>query len=113
MKNDRPKLYTVHTAAPYEVVSEIVQGVAMHHGYMAILNETPDGSRIIAPSRPLGRARWLFTFFALASAPFALHYLTRHSTGQIAAIQGFGLGWICAALILTARRLGYRISRFH
>ncbi len=106
------KLYALYTSAPYEIARDTAIIIARQHGHVAELTELPDGVRMIAPLRPLGRARWLFTFVTLAAAPLALHYLTRNSNRPAAAIQGFGLGWICAALILAARRIGYRISSF-
>lgn len=109
----RTKLYALYTSAPFEIARDTTIAIAKQHGHVAELTELPDGVRMIAPRRPLGAARWAATFLILAAAPFALHYLTRNSNRPAAAIQGFGLGWICAALILSARRFGYRFISRH
>lgn len=92
------KLYTLHTNAPYAIVNRVATGVAMYTGRMAILNEHPTGAIVIVPRRVWTRRRWIAVVLTLAAAPFAFRYL------NVTALQGFGIGWITAVIVLLARR---------
>lgn len=97
--DDQQKLYALHTTAPYRVVSDIAVHVAMKHGHVATLTETPDGSIITLPlRRHWGAARWWGVFVTLISAPTLFHFV------PLTALQGFALGWIAGVLILLVGR---------
>lgn len=98
--NDEPKLYALHTTAPFDAVREITIRIAARTGHKAVLNETPDGAIVIVPRRVWGAGRWLAVTATLAAAPFAFHYLLPTAS----ALQGFGLGWIAAVIVVLGRR---------
>lgn len=56
---EKLKLYTLHTAAPFSAVREITIRIATRTGCKAMLNETPDGAIVIVPRRVWGAGRWL------------------------------------------------------
>lgn len=91
------RLYTVITAAPYEIVSQMASVIAVQ-GHLAVVTEEPDGAVVIVPRRFWGPARWWAVFVALTGAPFLFHWLP-----DLTALQGFGIGWMVAAIVLLRR----------
>jgi hypothetical protein len=123
--------YTLHTDAPYDVARNVAIDIAMKHGHAAYLSEAEvdesaavaaaaakriedfvdaqkDASRnfhkvlFIEPQQRVWTAtRWGFVLLALTASPFVFRYLP-HAT----ALQGYGIGWIAAAVVLLAGRGG-------
>jgi hypothetical protein len=92
-------LYILHTTAPYESVGQLATFIA-HAGYIAMIAEAPPDTLVIVQPRIWGPARWWAVFVALSGAPFLFHVWPA-ATG----LQGFGIGWIAAAIILLSRRV--------
>jgi hypothetical protein len=99
--HDTPKLYMVRTAAPYEVVHNAIADVALKNGYVVELAETPEGAMISVPRRAWTPVRWMTAIGVLAASPFVFRRLL---DSELTALQGFGIGWIVAAIVLLAGR---------
>jgi len=88
------KRYMLDTEAPFEIVRTVAIDIAMKHGHVAELSEAP-----VVVARPIWTPwRWRAVVLTLAAAPFALRYV------ELTSLQGFGLGWIAAAIVLLAGR---------
>lgn len=89
------KKYTLETSAPFEIVRQVAIGIAMQHGHVAELSEAP-------PELPKRRVwtpgRWWAVVLTLAIAPFVFDRI------HVSSLQGFGIGWIVAAIVLLSRR---------
>lgn len=92
------QFYTIHTTAPYEVVSHLSTYIALA-GHVAVVSEAPADAIVVMPSRHWGPLRWWCVIVALSGAPFLFHWLP-----ELTPLHGFGIGWIVAAIVLLARR---------
>jgi hypothetical protein len=101
VSSDQTKLYALYTTAPYHVARAIAIRIAMDEGHPAELNETPDEAVVaVPPRRPHWSPwRWWSVILVLVLSPFAFRLLP-----PLTALQGFGMGWIAAAIVLLARR---------
>lgn len=102
------KLYTVHTTATSEQMTECGVLLTEKTKRIAIINEMPTGFVVIAPPRQVWtQGRWFAAVGVLAAAPIAFR-LTEDFVAKLTPLQGFGIGWIAAAIVLL---LGRRSSR--
>jgi hypothetical protein len=98
--DDKMKLYTLYSTAPYNIVRDVAVLVASRFGHVTELSETPDGAIVVVPRRIWGAVRWRAVFVALTGSPLFFHYVWPTASN----LQGFGLGWILAGVIFLARR---------
>lgn len=102
------KLYTVHTTATSEQMTECGVLLTEKTKRIAIINEMPTGFVVVAPPRLVWtQGRWIAAIAVLAAAPFAFRFLQIGGI-DMSPLQGFGIGWIAAAIVLL---LGRRSSR--
>jgi hypothetical protein len=106
MNDQELKLYTLHTNAPLDDVRRYAVGLALRTGHRAQLSETPDGAIVVIPHRVWGAARWWAVVAVLSGAPFALRYVMPEAI----ALQGFGLGWMSAAIVLLTGRKTFELE---
>lgn len=101
-EHEKTKLYTLHTRATYEQVSDAMVELTMKTKQVVFLEEQPNGYAVLA-QRPVWTAgRWLAAIGVLAASPFVFRFW--HDATPT---QAFGIGWITAALVLLlARRPG-------
>lgn len=97
--SDEMKLYTLQTSAPYDVVRTVAIDIAMKHGHVAELSEAPAEAVVVVPRYVWTPVRHWLVLLTLAGSPFVFRHLP-----EVTALQGYGIGWIVAALVLLARR---------
>lgn len=100
MSDAQTHRYTLHTSAGYEVVRELAPLLAMRSGCNAMLREVPDDHALIARPRVWNSARWLIALGTLAGSSWFFH----HGWPSATNVQGFGLGFIVAAVVLLGAR---------
>lgn len=101
---DKMKLYTVHTTATYEQMTECGVLLTEKTKRMAVINEMPTGFVVVAPPRLVWtQGRWIAAIGVLAAAPFVFRFL-QISGVDLSPLQGFGIGWITAGIVLLLGR---------
>lgn len=100
----KTKLYTVHAAATHDQMVEYGAWLAMKTGRMAVVEEVPDGYAVVAPRNTVWTpGRWLAAVGALSVSPFVFRGLLIGGV-ELTSLQGFGIGWITAVIVLLLGR---------
>lgn len=98
------QLYTVHAAASYAQMREWSRQLVEQTKRMVVIEEVPNGYAVIAPRRTVWTAeRWLAAVSVLAASPFVFRFLQIGGV-ELTALQGFGVGWITAVIVLLLGR---------
>ena len=93
IEKNSSKTYTLHTAAPIEIVRNMAASIAMQ-GYFVLVNEAED-----ARARRLWTTgRWIALLVVLVAAPLSINYFNTTS------LQSFYLGWVSAVAVLFLNR---------
>ncbi len=108
-EQDKTKLYTLHTRATYQQVSDAMVELTMKTKQVVFLEEQPNGFAVIAPRPVWTPGRWLAAIAVLAASPFVFRFASMAVT--LTPLQGFGIGWIAAALVLLLNRSPWKGSK--
>jgi hypothetical protein len=102
------KLYILHTAATHEEVTECGAWLATKTGQLAVFDEAPSGYVVAAPADTVWtQTRWLAAIAVLSASPFVFRF-AQHFAPGLTPLQGFGVGWIAAVLVLLLGRNAMR-----